>query len=68
VINTAKIVTSKNINIINSERRHGDPDTLVADSIYAKQELFWHPKRGGLDEIINDAWKWELKSFGSDSK
>lgn len=65
VINTAQKVTSKDINIISSERRQGDPDILVADSIYAKQELCWVPKRGELSEIINDSWEWELKYFCS---
>jgi UDP-glucose 4-epimerase len=58
VIETARKVTGKQINVIETPRRPGDPAVLVASSDRIKRELGWNPKYSGLDEIIETAWKW----------
>ena len=58
VIETARKVTGKDIKAVISERRAGDPATLVASSKKAKDVLGWKPTRDSLEEIIKSAWKW----------
>lgn len=61
VIDTARKVTGRNINVRYESRRAGDPARLVADSRLARQVLGWEPKRAALETIIADAWSWEQK-------
>lgn len=61
VIDCAKAVTSRNIATEYLGRRIGDPAILVADSSRVKADLGWQPERANLNEIISDAWQWELK-------
>jgi UDP-glucose 4-epimerase len=42
-------------------RRGGDPDTLVASSIKARQVLGWSPVHANLDDIIASAWAWHSR-------
>jgi len=58
VIDSAKKITGKNINVVESERREGDPAVLVADSTKAKDVLGWIPKYTSIDDIIKTAWTW----------
>lgn len=58
VIETARKVTNHPIPAILSERRAGDPATLIASSEKAKKILGWKPEHDDLEEIIASAWKW----------
>ena len=58
VIETAKKVTGKTIDVIETEKREGDSAVLVASSEKAKKELGWQPKHKGITQIIKTAWKW----------
>ena len=60
VIDSAKRVTARHIEVQYLPRREGDPATLVADSKLAKMELGWTPQYSDLNTIIQDAWAWEL--------
>ncbi|HEY2358297.1 MAG TPA: UDP-glucose 4-epimerase GalE [Phenylobacterium sp.] len=40
-------------------RRAGDPPSLVADATRARELLGWTPRRSSLDEIVDDALRWE---------
>jgi UDP-glucose 4-epimerase/UDP-arabinose 4-epimerase len=40
-------------------RRAGDPPSLVADPSRAKAMLRWTPHRSSLDQIVEDALRWE---------
>jgi UDP-glucose 4-epimerase len=42
-------------------RRAGDPDVLIAGIELAKKSLNWHPKYSKLENIIKDAYNWEVK-------
>ena len=61
VIDTVKEVTGKNVKVEQANRRDGDPAKLVADATLAKQTLRWSTDYPALEEIVEHAWKWELK-------
>jgi|SRR5699024_9689897 len=58
MIQAARSVTGKDIPEKVSERRPGDPSTLVASSEKAKKILGWKPEHTSVEKIINDAWNW----------
>ena len=60
VIDTAKKVTGKEITIIKSKRREGDPPVLISSPEKAKTELLWKPKFSDLESIIRTAWNWYI--------
>jgi UDP-glucose 4-epimerase len=61
VINAAKKITGRKIDIVEKPRRPGDPPRLIASSKKIKSELGWEPKFQSLDAIIESAWKWHQK-------
>jgi len=66
VIEEARKVTGKEINITETERRLGDPPVLVGSSKKAREILKWQPKYNDLYQIISTAWEWhenDLRSF-----
>jgi UDP-glucose 4-epimerase len=62
VIEAAREVTQQPIRIIESVRRPGDPDRLVANSRLARERLGWKPRFADLEQIIAHAWAWEVRS------
>jgi len=62
LIDVCKEVTGRNIQVIDGERREGDPAVLVADSSRARTELGWTPKFDDLSLIVSHAWAWERSS------
>lgn len=58
VIDAAKKVTGRKIDIVEKPRRPGDPPRLIAASKKIKRELGWQPQFQSLDAIIESAWKW----------
>ncbi len=58
VINEAKRVTGKEIKVVESKRRAGDPAVLIASSEKARKILGWKPEYTHIGEIIESAWKW----------
>lgn len=60
-IDTAKIVTGREIKVVMSDRRPGDPPILVGSSDKARNILGWEPKYPALKEILTHAWKWHQK-------
>jgi UDP-glucose 4-epimerase len=58
VIETARKVTNKPIQVKIESRRDGDPSRLVADATKAKTLLGWNPKFAELEKIIESAWNW----------
>lgn len=57
VIETARMVTGKNIIIQNGGPRLGDPAVLVADASLANKELQWQPQYPELETIIEHSWQ-----------
>ena len=58
VIEAARRITGKNIEVVESPRRAGDPARLIADAGRAKSVLGWQPKYPELDAILSSAWAW----------
>ncbi len=61
VIERAGEITGKNINVVEGNRRPGDPPVLVGSAQKAKKVLGWEPRYGSLDVIIETAWEWHKK-------
>jgi UDP-glucose 4-epimerase len=61
VIELATRVTGKNIPVVETDRRSGDPAVLVADANKIKQSLGWQPKYEALETIIETAWNWHRR-------
>jgi len=58
VIDTARQVTSREIKVVEGDRRPGDPAFLVGSAEKAKKILNWNPQFADLSKIITDAWQW----------
>lgn len=58
VINKARMVTRKNINVKFTNRREGDPPVLVGSAEKAATVLNWKPRYPDLSDIIATAWRW----------
>jgi len=61
VIESARQVTGKQIEVQMEPRRPGDPSHLVADAAKAGAVLGWQPRYPLLDDIIHTAWEWRLQ-------
>jgi UDP-glucose 4-epimerase len=46
------------VDLLEKERRPGDPAQLVASNELAKMHLGWSPEHSDLETIITSAWKW----------
>jgi UDP-glucose 4-epimerase len=62
VIHMIEKVSGKKLEIINTERRPGDPDELVADPSLIKSELGFEPKHSELESIVKSAYLWYSKN------
>lgn len=60
VIDTARLVTGREIKVVDSPRRVGDPARLVANARQAREHLAWRPQYADLSTIIQHAWQWEI--------
>ena len=56
IIKSAERVTGKEIPVLYTDRRDGDPDKLVASNEYAQEVLYWIPKYINIDDIIQSAY------------
>ena len=57
-IDTARVVTGREIKVVMSDRRPGDPPILVGSSDKARNILGWEPKYPALIKILTHAWNW----------
>lgn len=60
IVGSVKRVTEVDFKVETSERRDGDPASLVAISSKLKAMLGWTPTYDNLDIIIQTAYKWEM--------
>jgi len=58
IIDKVKEITDKDIEIIEINRRSGDPEILIADSTKIRNELGWKPEQSDIETIIKTAWEW----------
>lgn len=59
VIDAARKVTGKTIEVNVEPPRPGDPPRLIADAKKALDILGWNPKYADLESIISTAWDWK---------
>lgn len=64
VIETARQVTGREIKVVESDRRPGDPPVLVGSSQKAREILGWKPQYADLKDILTHAWQWHQKRHG----
>jgi len=58
VITHSRLVTNREVPIVEGARRAGDAASLVSGSARAVEELGWRPTRSTLPDMISDAWRW----------
>lgn len=61
VIEASRVVTNREVPIIEGQRRAGDATSLVCGSTRAVNELGWTPNRSTLTQMIGDALVWSRK-------
>ena len=60
VIEAARKITRKTIEVKLEPRRAGDPARLIADAKKAFDVLGWKPEYANLEMILSAAWDWKL--------
>ncbi len=58
VIETVKRVSGKDFQVVETDRRPGDPGILTSNATKAKRELGWRPEKPELETMVASAWKW----------
>ena len=61
VIEMVRKVSGKDFNVVEIERRAGDPAVLICDSSKVKNELGWVTKYPDLESIVSTAWEFHNK-------
>ena len=61
VIESVKKVTGRTFNVVETQRREGDPAILIGSSQKAKKLLGWNPQYIDIDKIVETAWNWHKK-------
>jgi UDP-glucose 4-epimerase len=61
VIDTVRQVTGRDIHVVSSEQRPGDPARLVASSERIQRELGWVPRYPELAAMVESAWQWRQR-------
>lgn len=61
VIAAVRRITTRDFHVRETERRPGDPPTLVAAVDRVQQVLGWSATRSDLDHIASTAWAWDQK-------
>ncbi|ANV84259.1 UDP-glucose 4-epimerase GalE [Picosynechococcus sp. PCC 7003] len=64
VIEAARKITGRNIKAIATDRRPGDPPSLVGSSAKARTILGWQPQYADLETILQHAWHWHQRRHG----
>ena len=62
VIEAARKITGKQIEVKMEARRAGDPSHLIADARKAAEMLGWKPQFAEIETIIKTAWDWKMKN------
>ena len=61
VIESVKKVTGRTFNVVETQRREGDPAILIGSSQKAQKLLGWDPQHAEIDKIVETAWNWHKK-------
>ncbi|MBD0267000.1 MAG: UDP-glucose 4-epimerase GalE [Cyanobacteria bacterium Co-bin8] len=58
VIDAVEKVSGQTLNVIEADRRQGDPPALVGSSDRARSILGWQPQYADLQTMVQHAWDW----------
>ncbi|MFZ5516808.1 MAG: UDP-glucose 4-epimerase GalE [Candidatus Zhuqueibacterota bacterium] len=61
IVETVQRITGVRVNVVETDRRAGDPAVLVAGNARAKKELGWQPKYPSIHDIVKSAWEWHRR-------
>jgi UDP-glucose 4-epimerase len=64
IVEAARQITGKKIEVVESDRRAGDPPVLVGSSTKARKVLGWQPQYSDIKDIIAHAWHWHQQRHG----
>lgn len=59
ILSAVEKYMGKKLNIIEADRRAGDPAELIADNSKLESILSWEPKHNNVDEIVSTSINWE---------
>ncbi len=62
VISMVEKIADKKLQVVEDEKRSGDPDSLIADPTMIKSDLGFEPKHSSLETIVSSAYKWHTKN------
>jgi len=58
-------VHGRKLNIIEADRRAGDPPALIAGAEKVREVLGWRPRYDDLEAIVRHSLEWEKKMVAS---
>jgi len=61
VLDTVEKINGKKLDIVEEERRAGDPPALIAEAESIREVTGWQPKYDDLDIIVKTSLEWEKK-------
>lgn len=61
VLDMVSKVNGSPLNIIETERRAGDPPALIAKATHIRSKLGWEPQYDNLETIVSSSLNWERK-------
>ncbi len=62
MVDCARRVTGRKIEVRHEPRRPGDPSRLIADGAKGRRLLRWTPDYNSLEKIIGSAWEWHVRN------
>ena len=62
IIETVKRISKKDFEVIEAERRDGDPPVLVGSSWRATEILGWRPQYADIETIVETAYRWHSRT------
>ena len=62
VIEAVKEASGVDFEVVEADRRAGDPPALIADSTRLRETFGWQPEHDNIDEIVRTAYEWEQKA------
>ena len=61
VLDMVSKVNGSPLNIIETDRRAGDPPALIAKATHIRSKLGWEPQYDNLETIVSSSLNWERK-------
>jgi len=62
IIDMVKTISRKDFEVIEAERREGDPPVLVGSSKKAMEVLGWRPQYADIETIVETAYRWHSRT------